>query len=191
MKNSRFQYDYRENTSKLHKAVGNCLRTSELFNHYRIYQEYPVYRINSNYSNTSHRFDWIILDLKLVIECHGIQHYKEVSFGHEEEESSCSILTLQKYRDKQKKWAAEEAGWTYIIIPYWDEKKINEDYIYDLYKINFNDQSIIEKKIIKDNDYIAKIKERYKLYRQAQYRKQKDYLDNKRREENGSKINRS
>jgi len=116
-KASRFRYSYRSNASKLHKAVGEVLRTDPLLKCYKAYQEYPVNRINPDYPNGSHKFDWCIPDLKCVIEAHGQQHYAQNSFFHKTE----ADFIEQQRRDREKKAAAEEAGWTYVEVRYDEE----------------------------------------------------------------------
>lgn len=177
MKTSRFRFDYRENCSKLHKAVGDCIRSSEKLGSYRTYQEYPVVRVNPSYYKSSHHFDWVILDLKLVIECHGEQHYKPVSFGNMSKDAACIAFSSQKHRDRQKEWAATDAGWTYIAIPYWDQDKISEEYILGLYRQNLNDQPIIKTRKFEESQYDKDIKNKAREYRKQQYRRQKENLD--------------
>lgn len=124
MKNSRFQFEYRKNASKLHRKLGDLLRQDEIFCHHDIYQEYPVNKINKNYHNGSHKFDWAIPKLALVFECHGKQHYEATSFGGDVEDSISNFNDI-KYRDKTKKLAAMDAGYTYVEIPYTEEKTLN------------------------------------------------------------------
>lgn len=177
MKISRFKYSYRQNSSKLHKKIGDLLRKKGgYFSTYKIYQEYPVNKINPGYSNSSHKFDWVVLDLYLVIECHGKQHYYPVSFGGIDQEQAIDNLASQKYRDNQKMDAAVNVGFTYIVIPFMDYDKIDEDYILRLYKNNLNNIPLIEKKK-EENKYEDDIKERAKKYRREQYRKQKRFFD--------------
>jgi len=126
MKNSRFKYSYRENASKLHKAVGEVLRTGEAFGEHEAYQEYPVNRVNTDYPDGSHHFDWVIPDLGVVIECHGIQHFKVVDWEGGEPEKAIAAFKALKERDFAKREAAWAAGYIYVEIPYLLEKSINE-----------------------------------------------------------------
>jgi len=132
MKHQRFQYKYRENASKLHKKIGEALR-SGIFSNYKIYQEYPVSKILPS-ANNSYHFDWVILDLQLVIEGMGIQHYICSSFSSgQSNEEIIDTFYNQKYRDNEKMEAAIAAGFTYIEIPYNDIDKISPAYILNKY----------------------------------------------------------
>ena len=145
MKHKRFQYQYRQSASNLHQKVGNILRTSNLFKTKRIYQEYPCHLINSSISNNRLRYDWVVLDLHLIIECHGLQHYQQTDFsGKLTEEQTKNQFNKLQNRDSLKKIKAIEAGYTYIEIPYSDKDIITEDYIFNLYQDNFNKKEIIE-----------------------------------------------
>lgn len=188
MKTSRFKFSYRQSSSKLHKAVGDCIRTSKIWRNYRTYQEYPVSKVNPSYSNNKHHFDWVVLDLKLVIECHGKQHYEIATFGGRSVESAVEAFHEQKSRDKSKEWAALDAGWTYIVIPYSDINKISEEYILNLYRHNINNEPIIQKEEPEESQYSKDQKQKAKLYRQQRYRQQKEYLDKlKKEKKNGAK----
>lgn len=120
-KQSRLKQDYRANASKLHRAVGDMLRESPILSGYRIYQEYPVNMISPYYDSGREKFDWIIMDLMVVIECHGQQHYQPVRFGGITEEEAQANYAQQIIRDMLKKEAAIRAGWTYVVFKY-DEK---------------------------------------------------------------------
>jgi len=123
-KSSRFKQSYRKNASKLHKAVGDMLAASPLLCNYRIYQEYPVNKISPYFDSGREKFDWVILDLMVVIECHGKQHYEPVRFGGITEEEATDKYREQVIRDLKKKHAAEKAGFTYVVYRY-DEKDIS------------------------------------------------------------------
>ena len=123
-KESRFKKDYRTNVSKLHKAVGDMLRASPLLANYRIYQEYPVNMISPYFDSGREKFDWIVMDLMVVIECHGKQHYEPVRFGGIAQEEAEVNFKNQVIRDLSKKQAVKQAGWTYVVFKY-DEKDIS------------------------------------------------------------------
>lgn len=142
MKSSRFQYEYRKSSSKLHKQVGDILRNS-LFKHNKIYQEYPVNKINPSFPSGREKFDWYIKDLNLIIEVHGEQHYRPVCFGGISAEEAEINFKRQQFRDMLKRDAAEAVGATYIIVKF--DEKINEDLLIDrIYKNSIDVEKIEE-----------------------------------------------
>lgn len=171
-KSSRFQYKYRKSASKLHKAVGDTIRTHQLLKHYTSYQEYSVSRINSDYHTNSHKFDWVIIELKVVIEVHGQQHYMPVCFGGISKEEATKRYHDQVERDLEKKAAAEEAGWTYIAVRYDDT--LDVDRLVDLAIKNSAPITPRKKKSLGMSDdqkeFKRKIKEEQKA-REKEYRK--------------------
>jgi len=183
------QFEYRESASRLHKAVGEVLRTSPLFKYQISYQEYPVKNVDPEY-NFSHYFDWVIPGMFLVIECMGIQHEKIQDFSGHSEDAGISAFKEQKVRDKLKKAAAINNGWTYVEISYKDEKKITDEFIMSLYKKNYNDKQVIipaQKKEtdktflkIRRDNYLKSDKHKKDLQLAKQYRHEQ-YLKNKKR----------
>ena len=74
------------------------------------------------------RFDFAILDdnneLDLLIEFQGIQHYEPKSkFG------GISGLRKQQYNDMKKREYCAKHNIPLVIIPYWDEGRLDYDYI--------------------------------------------------------------
>ena len=74
------------------------------------------------------RFDFAIFDdngeLDFLIEYQGIQHYEAKSkFG------GISGLRKQQYNDMQKREYCRKHNITLVAIPYWDEGRMNYDYI--------------------------------------------------------------
>lgn len=132
MKLSRLKYAYRESASQLHIAVGEALRNSPYFQNYRIYQEYPVSRVNSDYYFSREHFDFVLPELHLVIEAHGMQHFRPSSFGREETDT-LEKFSEQKKRDRRKRQAALEAGYLYLVVTYKELKKITGDFLWDRY----------------------------------------------------------
>jgi len=174
MKTNRLDLQYRESASKLHKKIGDILLwPGGLFATYKVYQEYPVNRININYNDASHKFDWVVLDLRLVIEAHGAQHFKPVDFGGQGKDKTIDNWHNMKYRDHKKEQAAIEAGYTYIIISYEDINAITDSYIWGMYQKNLNHLSLIKQDKSIDK-YKEEIKEKAKQYRHEQYLKQKE-----------------
>ena len=74
------------------------------------------------------RFDFAVFDdndeLDFLIEYQGIQHYEPKSkFG------GLNGLRKQQYYDMKKREYCKKHNITLLLIPYWDEAKINYDYI--------------------------------------------------------------
>lgn len=139
MKSARFNKEYRENASSLHKIVGDILLYGNTFKLYKIYQEYPVKAINPDFYNPQCKYDWVILDLKIVIEIMGEQHYKPVRWSRDITvgEAEMNFQDTQR-KDEQKKNAALEVGFSYVAL---DFKTVRER--------NFNEGRLLQ--IIKDN----------------------------------------
>ncbi len=81
-------------------------------------------------SNTGRplRFDFAVFDdehnIDFLIEFQGIQHYEAKSvFG------GYSGLRKQQYYDMKKRQYCTNHKITLVIIPYWDEGRVNYDYI--------------------------------------------------------------
>lgn len=74
------------------------------------------------------RFDFCVFtddgDIDFLIEAQGRQHYVPVSkFG------GSRALYYQKYNDTQKRKYCLDHNITLVTIPYYDEHKVNYDYI--------------------------------------------------------------
>ena len=74
------------------------------------------------------RFDFAVFDddgnIDFLIEYQGIQHYAAVDrFGGKKG------LFKQKYNDNQKRIYCAKKDSPLVAIPYWDEQKIDLDYI--------------------------------------------------------------
>lgn len=74
------------------------------------------------------RFDFAVFDdngeIDFLIEYQGVQHYEAKSkFG------GYVGLRKQQYNDMKKREYCKQHGLTLIAIPYWDESRINYDYI--------------------------------------------------------------
>lgn len=81
-------------------------------------------------SYTGHplRFDFAVFDdadeLDFLIEFQGIQHYQAKSkFG------GYAGLRKQQYNDMQKRIYCKKHGIKLVLIPYYDESRVNYDYI--------------------------------------------------------------
>ena len=113
-----------QNVSKLHKLIGELLTCDDSpFKTYEIRQEVRVSDINPDYKSNREKFDWVILGLNVVIEVHGIQHYREVCFGGITKDKAKQNFLKRTQLDAQKQQAAEEACWSYVVVKY-TEKNI-------------------------------------------------------------------
>jgi very-short-patch-repair endonuclease len=120
MKSSKIPTDLNKNASKLHKHIGELL--VEIFPGYEIRQEYCVSKVNPEFPSNREKFDWVILKLNVVCEIHGEQHYSPTCFGGISEDEAKKNFIKRQEVDLQKENAAREAGWAYIVIPYWNNK---------------------------------------------------------------------
>jgi hypothetical protein len=79
-------------------------------------------------SGTPLRFDFAVFDdnedLDFLIEYQGIQHYEAKSkFG------GYTGLRKQQFNDMKKREYCKKHNIILVIIPYWDEGRVNYDYI--------------------------------------------------------------
>ena len=125
MKTSKTPIQLAKNASKLHKKVGELLTSNDFFKNYEIRQEYSVSRVNPTYKSNREKFDWAILGLKVIIEVHGIQHFKPVCFGGMEIDEAKKIFRKRQEVDHKKENAAREAGWAFVVVKY-SEPKIGQ-----------------------------------------------------------------
>jgi hypothetical protein len=195
VKDSRRKKAYRKNASKLHKAVGNMLHASPIFSNYRIYQEYPVNMVSPYFDSGREKFDWVIMDLMVVIECHGQQHYKPVRFGGMSQEEAEVKFVQQIRRDMAKKDAARKAGWTYVVFKYDEDVDVNslmakitaQDNVAEDRGVSGQDRNVVsqqvkqKKKPKQNEDYHKEQLKRAREYRKQRYRKQKEQQDGAKR----------
>lgn len=177
MKNQRFRHSYRDSASKLHRKIGDLLRSHPAFKHHKLYQEYPVNKINSDADSRWH-FDWVIPNLKIVIEVHGQQHYKVCTFGMKVEDAIDSFHNIQR-RDQLKKDAALAAGFTYIVIPYNKVNSLTGSDLLQLIKENTIDSDDIvqtnTKPVKEQTEYKKRQLEKAREYRKKRYQQLKEY----------------
>lgn len=68
-------------------------------------------------------FDNELVELKLIIEVHGQQHYDITNFtilaAEQRQIEPIDILEYQKWKDNYKKTFAENNGYSYLELPYW------------------------------------------------------------------------
>lgn len=173
--------EFAANASKLHKKIGEILLLTLPFKGCTLRQEVCVSELFPSYSNNRDKYDWVIPELFLIIEAHGKQHYQVATFGSSAEQAIMNFQS-QQFRDKQKEEIALLNGWTYIIIPYTDEKKLDSDYLINAYNLSFNTTKVstpkekIKPQWQKDREEESKI--RAKQYRQEQYKRNKERLKN-------------
>lgn len=188
-KGSRRKKEYRKNASKLHKAVGDMLHASPILSNYRIYQEYPVNMVSPYFDSGREKFDWVIMDFMVVIECHGQQHYQPVRFGGISQEEADVKFVQQIRRDIAKKNAARKAGWTYVVFKY-DEKTIDiaslmakitaEGDLAENRGISGQDRNMVSQQVKqkrkpkRNENYHKEQLRRAKEYRKQRYREQKE-----------------
>jgi len=96
---------------------------------YTIFHEYNCTIFPTN-PKTKYRlpFDNEIVELKLIIEVHGIQHYQITNFANMSAKKNNTTpkyeLHYQKLKDRYKRIFAKSRGYFYLEIPYWaDDKK--------------------------------------------------------------------
>lgn len=117
-----------KNASKLHKHIGKLLDSCSMFKNFEIRQEYRVKAVNSDFESNREKFDWVVLGMKVVIECHGRQHYIPTRFGGpEDKQKKLRDFRALQERDEAKRKAAEDAGWVYIVVSYKEENITEEE----------------------------------------------------------------
>lgn len=115
-----------KNASKLHKYILNLLISEDsIFKNYNIKQEYNVNLVNPEFPSGREKYDLVILELQLVLEIHGRQHFDFISHFHETKYD----FRRQQERDEAKKQAAIDAGWAYVVIKYNESKITSEELI--------------------------------------------------------------
>src|SRR3990167_4936693 len=98
--------------SRGHLHIGNLL--SQL--NFKAVEEYSVQKVDPT-SKIRGWYDWVLLDIKVVIEIQGAQHEIATSYTGDVEEA-VSNLWNNRLRDRAKQLAADNAGWGYLAIPY-------------------------------------------------------------------------
>lgn len=119
------QFKTLEANSNFHNKVRDILASDSFFSGLSCYQEVPVVDLNPDYPNPQHRFDWYIEELATVVELHGEQHYRPVSYGTQSYEKTQSDFKAMQRRDEDKRQAALAVGLKYVIIPYRQYAKLD------------------------------------------------------------------
>jgi len=168
MKKTKLPRELAKNASKLHKHVGELIQKIPEFKNFEIRQEYPVKKVNKEFSSGKEKFDWVVLGAKIIIECHGKQHFEPVTFGGISLEEAKTNLVKQQERDEAKREAAEKAGWVYVMVSY-EEANIDESELSEKIK-NELALSLISKKT---EDMWKKVKEAAEKNKKPQKQKKK------------------
>lgn len=95
-----------------------CLKES--FPHFRIVKQFYI-----NVENNKYFFDFYIVELSTLIECHGEQHLKFVKHYH----GDMIGFNRQKNRDITKEIFAEENNYTLVKFFYDEENKLTVKYV--------------------------------------------------------------
>ena len=93
------------------------LQVQKLFNNDEIIEDF--YHENlSRISNFPVQFDIYIVNKRIAIEYHGIQHYNDLS------STSFASLEMYKLRDKEKQELCKANNITLFIVPYWCDNSL-------------------------------------------------------------------
>jgi hypothetical protein len=118
----------------------------EIFPLAKVYQEYPYdlilkrgYSVNRTpkdvWNNVllreASRFhaDWVILDYCTILEYNGEHHYRPIDYKNDHEAALASFARRQ-ILDRKKKYIANEAQFSFLEIPFFEE--IDIDSLYDM-----------------------------------------------------------
>ena len=124
------QYVFIPSSSKFHLLVREIFTVDLFFKQLKCFQEVPVAALVSTYPNNYDCVDWYIDELNVIIELHGIQHYKMQSFGSKDSFfNQKKAFNNIKYRDNRKKSALLDEGYYYIEISYKEISIINAEYL--------------------------------------------------------------
>ncbi len=123
------QFTELPNQSNFHELVRTIFRQDTWFKNLRCYQEVPVIDLIPEYFSNQHRFDWYVEELNTILELHGEQHYKAISFGSMSYENKQKAFAEGQRRDHLKKEAAESNGFKYKSISYKEIQKLSGSYI--------------------------------------------------------------
>lgn len=126
------QYQIIEGNSDFHEQVRVILSTDPFFSRLRCFQEVHVKDLCPTYTNSSHRLDWYIEDLGIVIELHGRQHYEFTNRGSLPFEQAQREFERAKLRDIEKKIAIEDQGIVYKEISYKESAKLSAERLREL-----------------------------------------------------------
>jgi len=131
------------------------------------YQEVPVKELSPSWPDYRSKFDWVLPDLMIVIEAHGDQHYRSGVFSSAA--GGFQRLAQQIAADDAKQVAAEDAGYSYIVI---NNEITNDDaarMLIDAMKMP--ESSRRERTKTTAPDYIKRMKEARRRYAQKMRRR--------------------
>ena len=158
--------------SKLHVKIGELLKKTPPFSGCTLRQEVPVSEL-FDYPNGREKYDWVIPELKLVIEGMGLQHFKPAAFGGQAEKAIMEFQE-QQFRDQKKKEAALLAGWIYICISHQEIDKLKPADLQKLYLQNTNTEPLKPKKSTKIERLKTEKNNQFKQHQKRIYKKLKE-----------------
>lgn len=173
-------FTYAKNASQLHRKIGEILSTCAPWKGFKTEQEVLVRDLFSSFGSSTERYDWVIKDLFTIIEAHGKQHYSVQSFGRDAGEALMAH-EAQKSRDARKEEIARLHNWTYIVIPYTDEKKLTEEYLWNVYqeaKVEEAPKRVDHKPRPRQKPSQEQL-DRARAYRRRIYEQQREYKRNR------------
>jgi hypothetical protein len=197
---------YASNASKQHIAMGEFL-VANGYKDFGLEQEVAVKTICPDYSNGRDRFDYVVKDLSIVIELHGQQHYKPVTFGGVSKQIAKHNFVRQVNKDVRKAEAAIAAGYYYISYSYkeaidldsftsklkeamdvtstWVNKPVAEEQLLELVnppiepepELEDSEPYVLTEKEKRKQEREQKYLDKQKLYKQEAKAKQKEWQD--------------
>lgn len=91
-----------------------------------IQQEVPVQSLCPLHKNGRDRFDYYLPSLGVVVELHGEQHFKPVSFGGISKNAAKNNYVKRVKVDEQKAISARQAGYLYVVFRHNDLITLDE-----------------------------------------------------------------
>jgi hypothetical protein len=109
--------NYRSNASKLHRRFGQFLIDNN-FLAYDVRQEVIVQSLCSDHDNGRDSYDYYIKGLSVVVELHGEQHYRPVTFGGVSKETAQISFGRRVKKDMRKLESAARNGYIFVEFSY-------------------------------------------------------------------------
>ena len=124
------QFYHYESASKFHNSLRQIFITDMFFKQLQCFQEVLVKDLVPAYTSPYDAVDWYIDEYNIIIELHGIQHYKIQSFGSKDSYwNQKKNFHNIKYRDNRKKTALLDAGYSFLELSYKDCAKVTPEYL--------------------------------------------------------------